>query len=101
MCAVREEDPVTDPTPVQLVTVYRTGDAALIPLIKSILDQAGIEYAVKGEQLQDLFGVGRAGADYNVIVGPAEFEVRAEDESQTRELLSELTARNPLWSGPK
>src|SRR2546428_12181014 len=59
---------------VTLEPVLRTADAGLIPLAKSLLEGEGIEYLVRGENLQDLFGAGRLGG-YNYITGPAEFLV--------------------------
>jgi len=42
----------------ELVTVCRTGDAALLPLLKSVLDGAGIPYVVQGEEALGLFPLG-------------------------------------------
>src|SRR5262249_25473949 len=41
-----------------LVSVLRTGDAGLVPLAKSMLDQEDIEYLVRGEGGQDPLGFG-------------------------------------------
>jgi hypothetical protein len=51
-----------------------------------------IEYLVRGEGVQDLFGVGRLGG-YNCVAGPAEFWVNAEDAECARTLLDGLTER--------
>jgi hypothetical protein len=75
---------------VELVTVLRTGDAGLIPLAKSLLEGEGIEYLVRGEHVQDLFGIGRMGG-YNYVTGPTEFLVHAEDAERARTLLDGLT----------
>jgi hypothetical protein len=72
------------------VTVFETGDAALIPLVRSLLEAEGIEYVVHGEQVQDLIGVGRMRAGFNVLTGPAEFLVRPADAERARELLRDL-----------
>jgi hypothetical protein len=74
-----------------LVTVLRTGDAGLILLAKSLLEGKGIEYFVRGENLQDLFGAGRLGG-YNYVTGPAEFWVRTGDAELARVLLDGLSA---------
>ena len=80
------------PTPdVTLETVLRTADAGLIPLAKSLLEGEGIEYLVRGENLQDLFGAGRLGG-YNRITGPAEFLVHAHNAERARTLLDGLDA---------
>jgi hypothetical protein len=41
-----------------LVPVQRTADAALLPLLKSLLDSAGIPYVVQGEEALGLFPLG-------------------------------------------
>lgn len=82
--------PPPDPD-IELVTVFRTGDAGLIPLAKSLLESEGIEYLVRGETVQDLFGSGRVGAGFNIVTGPAEFVVRQPDADRARDLLQELS----------
>ena len=77
-----------------LVPILRTGDPGLIPLAKSLLEGEGIEYLVRGEDLQDLFGAGRLGG-YNYVTGPAEFLVRTEDAERARALLDGLDAPPP------
>jgi hypothetical protein len=76
---------------VTLEPVLRTADAGLIPLAKSLLEGEGIEYVVRGENLQDLFGAGRLGG-YNYITGPAEFLVHSHDAERARTLLDGLDA---------
>ena len=77
-----------------LETVLRTADAGLIPLAKSLLEGEGIEYLVRGENIQDLFGAGRLGG-YNYITGPAEFLVHAHNAERARTLLEGLDALVP------
>ncbi len=43
----------------ELVAVLRTADGMLLPLVKSMLDAAGIPYAVQGEQALGLLPLGR------------------------------------------
>lgn len=83
--------PPADPT-IQLTTVFASGDPALIALAKSLLDAEEIDYLVRGEGVQDLFGWGRVGAGYNIVTGPAQFVVRLEDAQRATELLRDLTA---------
>jgi hypothetical protein len=92
-----EPEPVgTLPDPdIELTTVLRTGDAGLTAVVKSLLESEGIEYFVQSERAQDLFGFGRVGANYNIITGPAEFVVRAEDAARAHELLKELQEHGP------
>lgn len=86
-----------EPTPdAELVRVFATGDMGLIAIAKSLLEGEKIDYFVRGEGLQDLFGLGRA-TSYSFAMGPAEFWVRDEDADNARVLLQDLTAagRNP------
>ncbi len=79
----------------ELVKVFETGNAALIPLIESLLHEAEIEFLTKGENLQDLFGIGRVGTGFNTVLGPVQFWVRQEDEEMARRLLLEFEGRPP------
>jgi hypothetical protein len=73
---------------IQLVKVYEGGNAAVLPLVESVLRDAGIEFLKRGEALQDLFALGRFGTGGGSnVAGPVEFWVRAEDEAQAREVL--------------
>jgi hypothetical protein len=84
--------PGPEPTPdVELVPVLVTGDAGLIALAKSLLDGEEIDYFVRGEGLQDLFGLGRI-TSFSFAMGPAEFWVRADDAERARDLLNDLGA---------
>jgi hypothetical protein len=82
--AIQEEHP--DP---KIETVYATGDPALVALVKSLLEDAEIEYFTKGYEIQDLIGIGRLGG-LNFVIGPVEFVVAAEDAPTARELLAHL-----------
>ena len=39
----------------KLVTVFETGNEAVVAVVKSILDEAKIKYLAQGEGVQDLF----------------------------------------------
>jgi hypothetical protein len=78
------------PRDVELVKVYETGNAAIIPVLESVLDDADIEYMAKGEPIQDLFGWGRLGTNMNYVIGPVEFYVRKDDEEAARALVQTL-----------
>jgi Putative prokaryotic signal transducing protein len=87
------EAPGPPPEPdLELVTVFRTGDAGLIALAKSLLEGEAIEYLARGDGLQDLFGWGRLGSSFNYIVGPVEFVVRSDDAPRARALLRDLAS---------
>ena len=82
--------PGPEPTPdVQLVSVLATGDAAVIAIAKSLLEGEQIDYLVRGDGLQDLFGLGRI-TGFSYAMGPAEFWVRVDDVDRARELLEGL-----------
>jgi hypothetical protein len=74
-----------------LVSVLVTPDAGIIAVAKSLLEGEGIDYFVRGDGLQDLFGFGRITV-FNPLVGPADFVVREEDAARARELLNDLLA---------
>jgi hypothetical protein len=69
---------------VELVKVYETGNAALIPVFESLLNDAAIEFMTKGEGIQDMFGWGRFGTNLNYVIGPVEFYVRGDDADEAR-----------------
>jgi hypothetical protein len=75
----------------KLVTVFKTGNHGTIAIIKSILDEAGLEFSVKGEGIQDLIGAGIFGVGFNPITGPVEFQVLEENEEYAKELLKDMS----------
>jgi hypothetical protein len=80
------------------VTVLASGDAGRIALAKSLLQSAGIPFIVVNEAAQDLFAWGVLGTGFNVVTGPAEVQVRAEDAEDARQVL-ELPSDGPQ-AGP-
>ena len=61
------------------VTVLVTGDPGLMAFARSLLESAGIEFIVQGEQ------------HHNVpLIGCAELQVPAEDAEEARALLRDL-----------
>ena len=99
VCPVCDVDTVDDlprlgpePTPdAELVRVFATGDMGVIAIARSLLEGEKIDYFVRGDGLQDLFGLGRA-TSYSFAMGPAEFWVRADDGENVRVLLQDLLA---------
>lgn len=73
-----------------LVTIFETGDPALVALARSILDSAGIEFATKGEALQDLLGLGRFPGGTNLVTGPVAFQVGPDDAKRAKSILRDL-----------
>ncbi len=68
-------------------TVFATGDPVLLMTAKALLDQAGIPYLSRSEDTQDLFGLGRLGTGFNLVVGPMEIRVGALRSEEAVELL--------------
>lgn len=73
-----------------LVTIFRSGDPGRFGLAQSLLEREHIEFAVKGEEVQGLFGAGVLGTGFNEITGGAELVVRAADADRARSLLADL-----------
>jgi hypothetical protein len=74
--------------PPQPVTVFTSRNPALFPVARSILESEEVPYFVRGEELQDLFGIGRIGLGFNPLVGPIEIQVPAAEAERARELLT-------------
>ena len=70
--------------------VFEANNAAVLPLVESVLLDAGIEFMTRAEGLQDLFALGRFGTGSNNAIGPAEILVRKEDEAEARALIALL-----------
>lgn len=83
--------PAPDPN-IELVSVFQSGDEGIIVLAKSLLEAEGIEFLVRGEGVQDLFGWGRLAIGFSNVVGPAEFVVRKGDADRARDLLHDLSS---------
>lgn len=77
---------------VELVTVYWAPGAGDLALAKSMLQEAGIEYATLNESVQDVFGWGRFPTGLNVAMGMVQVQVREPDAEYARELLSGVDA---------
>jgi hypothetical protein len=70
---------------VALVKIYESGNAALVPLFKSLMADASIEYMVKNDPIHNLFG-----SNLNVAIGPVEFYVREDAVDEAREIVKTL-----------
>lgn len=100
-CEVDLIEPRAVEPEVALVKVYDSGNPALVPLFESMLADAGIEVMIKGEALQDLFGVGRLGAGFNSVAGAVEFYVREDAAEEARAIAASLEHSEPVseeWS---
>ena len=81
---------------IALVTVMTEEDPARLALAESLLMDAEIPYAKKGEQIQDLFGMGRLA--FNPLVGPVLLQVSEEHAEEARALLDDLEAEEEVDS---
>jgi hypothetical protein len=96
-CDVALIEPVVEVAEPQmdLVKVYESGNAAIIPVVESLFDDAQIEYMVKNETIQDMIGGGRLGVSYNIALGPVYFFVRADDADEARAIVDSLALETP------
>ena len=74
----------------ELVRIFSTSDAAVIPVVESILNGAGIQFMAKSEQVQDFFALGRLFGP-NYVVGPVEFFVLRDQAEVASQLLGHLS----------
>lgn len=75
-----------------LVLAGRVVDASAIEIAKSMLASSEICYTTRFEGLQDLFGGGRLGAGFSILLGPVEFWVPRSQAVEAAELLADLQA---------
>lgn len=74
----------------EFVRVLEVTNAAIVPVIQSLLQSAEIRFFIKGEGVQDLFGWGRFGAGYSLVTGPPAVYVEPERAEEARELLADV-----------
>ena len=72
-----------------LTTVFSTSEADLIPVIKSVLRGAGIEYVLAGESLTNLFPTDMLGPTMHRSRGEVRFRVAEKDLEGARAVLAE------------
>jgi hypothetical protein len=82
-----EEAPTPD---AKIVPVFRTTDAVLLPIVTSLIESAGIEYFVQGEEALSLIPVGSAGSSVSRASLGAIVHVPEEDAASVREMLAEI-----------
>jgi len=80
--------PEPDPN-IELVPILVEREETKLILIEACLEEAGIAYMAKGEQIQDLFGFGRLTV-VNPITGPVEIYVTSTDVDAARKALAEI-----------
>lgn len=70
-----------------LVSVYKTDNPALIALVKSMLDEAGIQYMAKDDDVASIVPI-------NAF--PVDFMVMPEDADYARELLKDVESSEEI-----
>lgn len=86
-----ERPPQVEPTqPVELVTVFAAGNPATVAVAESLLNQVDFVFEKLRDGLQDLFGWGRFGTGFSIVVGPVLFKVPKDQAATARELLQDL-----------
>jgi len=82
----QEQKPEPDMELVAVIAVTAESD---IVMVESLLQDAGIPYMARGEQIQDLFGLGRL-VTVNPILEPVEFLVAEADVAAARSVLADM-----------
>ncbi len=79
------------PTPnAKIVPVFRTTEPMMLPIVTSLLDSAGIEYYVQGEEALGLYPIGAmAGSVSRASLG-AIVHVHDKDAASVREILADI-----------
>ena len=70
-----------------LETVLETSDAALLLVVRSLLEAEGIPCFARGEFLQEFLGWGRLASGANLVTGPVQLQVPKERSEEARRLL--------------
>lgn len=71
-----------------MLPVVRITDAALVPVIESLVIGEDIHYFIHGANAQGLFGVGSLGAGFNVLAGAPILYVERDRRDDVLEMLS-------------
>ena len=79
----------------ELVSVFRSADAALLPVIKSVLASADIPFTVQGDEASGLFPFGSAGGGADARRLGAVVRVPASRAEEAEELLEEVSTDPP------
>jgi len=79
----------------ELVSVLQSGDAALLPLLKSVLDAAEIPYIVQGDEAAGLFPLPGGAPIFSRPAFAANLLVPREREAEARELIASIRDSEP------
>ena len=78
-----------------LVTVFTTADSSLLPILESLLDDAGIPYRMRGEGTLSLFPSTGVGLAIDPKAAGVEVQVPADRAEEARALLEPQTGLVP------
>jgi putative signal transducing protein len=102
VAAIKVRPPRHDPSisddPADFVRLLDLTDPAMVAVAKSLLEEAGVEFFIRNEGTQGLFGAGQMGG-YNFITGPPVLMVEASRMDEARELLAPLLAAEAPEAG--
>lgn len=88
VCSISPQEKPPQPRLIHWVTVLESYDAGVIMVAKSILEGAGINCFVVGENLQNLFGLGKIA--FNPLINTIKLQVDQEDAEVAGILLDEF-----------
>jgi len=83
--------PVPPPPATEPTLAFQAADPAVIPVVISLLNDAGIQFFTSAENTQDLIGGGRLGGQ-NLVTGPVQFFVRKQDLAAAHEVLDSVAS---------
>ncbi len=87
--------PIVDDDQGEFETVLETADPALLPVVRSLLDGAGIPYLVQGDRAMGLMPLGPFSASYFGRALAARVQVPAEHAEEAKALLSAEPVTEP------
>lgn len=93
------EQPPSPPEDEEMVSVFRSADAALLPVIKSVLASADIPFSVQGDEASGLFPFGSAGGGADGRRLGAVVRVPAGRAQEAEELLEAVSTEPPPEDG--
>ncbi len=83
-----------------LVSVFETTEAGLLPLARVALEQEGIDYAVQNRGIADQILGRRSSMTVGETDPPLVIVVRPEDEARARDVLRDLTSSTAAGAAP-
>ena len=93
------QEPPAPPSDEDLVSVFRSADAGLLPVIKSLLAAEGIPFTVQGDETSGLFPFGSAGGGADGRRLGAVVRVPASRAAEAEALLEAIVAESANGEG--